>query len=216
MYTIELSSIARFDPPQSARSFVDFWSKFYVDEIRVAGTEERIDYFTELNIANDLTEENVRRLLRWKDPRLLTHRILDGPKKGEDNPKVVKVLDCLGLINQFRNDQTTEANIQRTTEHVFTDGIVWKAFLLHIAKPHIYPIADQNVFRVWSLHTGLKNDQTWATYASYCDCFSQIAIAVGVDWTVQNIRQLKRIDDALLVFGQFLDSYRKALPCPVA
>jgi hypothetical protein len=99
---------------------------------------------------------------------------------------------------------------------VFTDGIVWKAFLLHIAKPHIYPIADQNVFRVWSLHTGLKNDQTWATYASYCDCFSQIAIAVGVDWTVQNIRQLKRIDDALLVFGQFLDSYRKALPCPVA
>lgn len=99
--------------------------------------------------------------------------------------------------------------MKSTTEQVFKGGIVWKAFLLHIAKPHIYPIADQNVFRVWSLHTGNKDDQTWATYASYCDYFGQIAQAVGVDRTCDNIPQLKQIDDALLVFGQFLATYRK-------
>lgn len=214
MYTFDLSNVARYDT-QNASSFVEFWSQFYErDNIKVLDAEERIDYFTELNIANDLAEENVRRLLRWKDPRHLTHRILAGANKGQDNPRVVKVLANLGPINQFRNSLTSVADIQRTTEQVFTDGIVWKAFLLHIAKPHLYPIADQHVLRVWSLHTGLKDDQTWTTYALYCDYFGQIAQAMGVDRTIENIRQLKRIDDALLCFGQFLGAYHKALPGP--
>lgn len=206
MYRIALPEVTRFDP-LNARPFVDFWSTFYDDKINVLDTDERIDYCTELNIANDLTEENVRRLLRWKDPRLLTHRILSGSKKGQDNPRVLKVLANLGRINQFRNDQIQEDDMKRVAEQVFTDGIVWKALLLHIAKPHIYPIADQNVFRAWSLHTGLRDDQTWETYASYCQYFKQLAEAVGVDRTIENIRRLKRIDDALLVFGQFLDTY---------
>jgi hypothetical protein len=122
---------------------------------------------------------------------------------------VVKVLANLGFINQLRNDQIKEADIRPRTEQVFTDGIVWRALLLHIAKPHIYPIADQNVFRAWSLHTGLNDDQTWATYACYCDYFRQIAHALEVDrtMTIENIRQLKWIDDALMAFGQFLNAY---------
>ncbi len=208
MYTIDLPNVARFEP-QNVRPFVEFWSQFYADDIKVLDAKERIDYFTELNIANDLTEENVRRLLRWKDPRLLTHRILSGPKKGQDNPRVVKVLASRGLINQFRSDQLKEDDMRRTADQVFKDGIVWKAFLLHIAKPHIYPIADQNVFRAWSLHTGVKNDQTWETYASYCTYFRQITKALGVDrtMTIENLRELKQIDDALLIFGQYLDTY---------
>jgi hypothetical protein len=162
VYTIDLSNVARYDT-QNARSFVEFWRQFYEDDIKVLDAEERIDYFKELNIANDLTEENLRRLLRWKDPRLLTHRILSGKNKGQDNARVRKVLANLGPINQFRNDQITAAEIRGTIDQVFADGVVWKAFLQHIAQPHVYPIADQNVFRVWSLHTGTKDEQTWAT-----------------------------------------------------
>ena len=209
MYTIDLSNVARYDT-QNARSFVEFWGQFYVeDDIKVLDAEELIDYFTELNIANDLTEENLRRLLRWKDPRLLTHRILSGTNKGQDNARVRKVLANLGPINQFRNEQITAAEIRGTIDQVFADGVVWKAFLQHIAQPHVYPIADQNVFRVWSLHTGRKDEQTWATYDSYCDYFGQIAQAIGADRTIENIRQLKRIDDALLCFGLFLAAYWK-------
>ena len=214
MYTIDLPNVSRFDLLET-HAFVEFWSQFYDDDTTVVNTKQRIDYFAELNTANDLTEENVCRLLRWKDRRLLTHPILSGAKKGQDNPKVVRVLANLILINQFRNGQTTEADLRLTTEQVFTDGIVWRAFLLHIAKPHIYPIADQNVFRACSLHTGLKDDQTWATYASYCCYFRQIAQAAGVDRTIENIRQLKRIDDALFAFGQFLDAYYKKSARPV-
>jgi hypothetical protein len=220
MYTINLPDVARFDL-QNARPFVEFWSQFYSDDIKVLGAQERIDYYTELNIANDLTEVNVRRLLRWKDPRWLTHSILSGPNEGQDNPRVARALAKLGLINQFRNDQSTKEEMQHTTEQVFADGIVWKAFLLHIAKPHVYPIADQNVFRACSLYTGLKDDQTWETYASYCNYFSQIAATLEVDRTktIENIHKLKRIDDALLEFGKFLNAYydparRNAPPSP--
>jgi hypothetical protein len=102
MYTINLSDVTRFDP-KNARPFIEFWSQLYTryDDTKILDAQERIDYYAELNIANDLTEENVRRLLRWKDPRYLTHRILSGPSKGQDNPRVVKVL-AKSVISEIR------------------------------------------------------------------------------------------------------------------
>jgi hypothetical protein len=206
MYTINLPDVAGFNLA-NARRFVEFWSEFYGYEAKVVGAKDQIDYLTELNTQSDLTEENVRRLLRWKDPHYLTDPILSGPDQGKPNKKVKKVLESLGLINHFRHDQITQDEIQRTAAQVFPNGIVWEAFLLHIAKPHTYPIADQNVFRAWSLHTGSKAGQTWETYAAYCNYFWQITEAVGITRTLENIRQLKRVDNALFAFGQFLKAY---------
>ena len=69
------------------------------------------------------------------------------------------------------------------------------------------PDADQNVFRAWSLHTGLKDEQSWETYTAYHEYFAGIAKALGLTQTSGNLRELKRIDDALFVFGQFLKAY---------
>jgi hypothetical protein len=159
---------------------------------------------SELGIGKNLTEENLRRLLRWKDPHYLTH-IHSGT--GEPNPKVVKALNQLDAINRFRNGESAEVDIRQIAAQVFPNGIVWQVFLLHVAKPHIYPIADENVFRVCSLHTGLGVTQDWETYAAYCKYFEQIADKLIVQRTIENIVQLKRIDNALVVFGQFLRSY---------
>jgi hypothetical protein len=202
MYTLNAADVAKFDLTKASQ-FTEFWSQFFDDKTTDLDGST-IDYITELNIGSDLTRENIRKLLRWKDPRLLTH-----PHKvtGQENPDVVKVLDKMAGINQFRSDQMTESDMRRMTEQIFQDGIVWKAFLLHIAKPHMYPIADVNVFTVWSLHTGMKYKGTWETYEHYRDYFKQIASAMGVEQTVQNIAQLKRIDNALVVFGRFLIAY---------
>jgi hypothetical protein len=202
MYTLNSVDIAKFDATKAV-SFVEFWSQFFEDDSKdVDGT--KIDYFKELNVGSDLSTENVRKLLRWKDPRLLTH-----PNKvtGLDNPDVVKVLAKIDALNQFRNDQITESDIRRTADEIFRDGIVWKAFLLHIAKPHIYPIADVNVLTVWSLHMGLKDKGTWQTYNEYCAYFKQIANQMAVSQTVENILRLKAIDNSLVVFGRFLLAY---------
>jgi hypothetical protein len=175
MFIPDLADITEFDL-RRAQAFVDYWSQFYNYRVPVFRTpNEEINYFSELNVRNALTEENVRRLLRWKDPRLLTECILSGPNEGQENPRVVRVLNNLGTINQFRNDEITDDAMRHSAAQVFPYGIVWRAFLLHIAKPHSYPIADQNVFRTCSLHTGLQVEDTWETYAAYCAYYRSIA-----------------------------------------
>jgi len=204
MYTPNLLDIAQFDVAD-ARAFVDFWN--------FISTEDHSIYFKELNVGNDLTEDNVRGLLRWKDSRWAAERL----KNGAPNPKVVRVLKSLSVINQFRNDQITEDEMRRTADQVFPSGAVWKFFLLHIAKPHIYPLADVNAFRVCALHgRETKEPYTWKTYETYCDYFGLIAETLGVERTIENIRSLKRIDNALVKFGQFLGAYSPVVLKPVA
>jgi hypothetical protein len=203
MYTLNLADVARFDLDK-AQDFVEFWNRYYTDSTTVFETEDKIDYFSELNIGNDLTEENLRRLLRWKDPHYLTHI---HSETREDNPKVAKALKQLAAINLFRNGGSAEEDMRKTAAQVFPTGFIWQVFLLHVAKPNVYPIADENVFRVFSLHTGVEAKQDWDTYIAYSKYFGQIAEKLGVPRTVENLSQLKRIDNALVVFGQFLRAY---------
>ena len=63
------------------------------------------------------------------------------------------------------------------------------------------------MFRTCSLHTGQQVEQNWAGYAAYCSYVGQIAVTMGIPRTMDNIPQLKRIDNALMVFGQFLRAY---------
>jgi len=129
MYILNQPEIAQFNVTNAHR-FVEFWSQFYDDSVTVFESKAKIDYFSELNVGNNLTEENVRRLLRWKDPHYLTHI---HSETRQDNPKAVKALNSLSAINQFRNDQSTEDHMRQTAAEVFPNGPVWQAFLLHIA-----------------------------------------------------------------------------------
>jgi hypothetical protein len=206
MYAPTLTEIDRFDLA-NAKEFVEFWGRFYSDNVTVFRTEQQIDYLSELNIGGDLTEENVRRLLRWKDKRMLTELILSGPNEGKPNKRVAKVLDNLSTLNRFRNDELNEETMRHATEEIFESGIVWRSFLLHIAKPHSHPIGDVNVFRACELHTGVRDEQTWETYEAYRAYFGKIAGVLGTAQTPENIGPLKFIDDALWTFGEFLGAY---------
>lgn len=195
--------------------FVDFWGQFYGYEVSLSEEKkQRIDYFSELSLGGDLSEQNVRRLLRWKDPRFLTD-----PKKGSNQPneKVRKVMQNLSIINGFRSGQKTEEEMKGVAERIFeSPTVVWRVFLLHLGKPHLYPVADQNVFRSYCLHTDSPEPGTWEDYAGYSDYFGQIANKLKIAQTIENIRPLKRIDNALFVFGQFLATYHKPQALPTS
>lgn len=210
MFVLNPSDIPSFDLG-NAPNFVEFWNRFYEYETTLPGGEkEEIDYFSELSPGGDLSEQNVRRLLRWKDPRFLTD-----PKKGTSQPndKVQRVLGKLSIINSFRRGEKTEDEMKSVAEIIFpARTIVWRVFLLHIAKPHMYPIADQNVFRSYRLHTAKPEPLTWRDYAEYISYFARIADTMEITRTIENLRELKRIDNALYVFGQFLAAYYKPQP----
>jgi hypothetical protein len=186
---------------------VDFWSQFYRYEVKDATDKTIIDYFSELNLGTNLTDQNVRRLLRWKDPRHLTDPKLEGTHAGERNDNVDRVLARMGDINRFRRDGASEDEMRKTVTEIFPVGTIFQVFLFNIAKPHRYPIADQHVFRTFGVHKNLTPTVSWDGYLSYRSYFSQIAKALIVDELPANVRALKKIDDALMSFGQFLKAY---------
>ena len=206
---------------KEAKQFIDFWAKKYPKtKTKVINNGDKtIIYLDELNLGNRLnrlTEENIKRLLRWKDPRWLTEETLSGPKKGWENEKVTNVLKNLENINAFRFGKMTKKDFEGKTKDIFPTGIIWRIFLFHIARPFEYPIADKNVFRACKTHKKVNDQKDWMGYMHYMDYFFEVAISAGIitekpKGDENNIREivgkLKEVDKALFAFGQFLNTY---------
>lgn len=220
MFTLNKKKFNEFDI-RKAIQFVDYWNGQYNYKIKVLNSDELIDYFKELNLGNKLTEQNIKRLLRWKDPRMLTEVILSYPNK--INKKVSRVIEKLEYINDFRLGNMNEDNFKRETEKIFPNGIIWQIFLFHIARPLEYPIADQNVFRAFSTQKQMESPKDWDGYKRYTEHFFEIAKSTGIinkkaigdeRDIKETVYKLKKIDNAFFTFGQFLKSYGKTYELP--
>ncbi len=187
--------------------FVTCWERYYRDAPRVSPTgHKKIDYYAELNITSKLTEQNVIRLLRWKDIRMLTHPMVSG----QPNPRVVNVLEHLDALNRFRNDDIGHENFLATARMVFPSGLIWQAFLCHIARPWEWPIADQHVFRARSALFGMPAPASWLDLSNYRMDFQQLADLLpkpSAEAREAEVRRNKRLDNALMAYGQFLLRY---------
>lgn len=218
MFILNKKQLGKFDLSK-AKQFVDYWGKPYsFGSVKDYNTGKVIDYIEELNLGNRLSEQNIKRLLRWKDYHRLTEKILSGPNKRKDNIKVLKVLKEQKSINRFRQGDIRVEEFKITTEKIFPNGFVWQIFLFHIARPFEFPIADRNVFRAFSIHKNTMIPKDWAGYKDFMDYFFQIAIFAGIIrkkpagnelGLKEIVKELKRLDNALVAFGQFLNSYRK-------
>ena len=213
MFVLDNEEFGNFDLV-NINEFVAYWRSLYTGKpARIVDAEERIDYLSELNMDHALTEENIVRLLRWKDPKYLTHVILSGPNKGDPNQKVQRVLESLDSLNGFRDGNVSEDDFLEMASQIFPNGHVWTIFLFHICRPVQYPIADQHVFRAFSRHTGtvLGSGQglkaMWPTYLGYVDYFMCIFHALHENPAQDIVRAMKHVDNALVAFGQFLKKY---------
>lgn len=213
MYTLNKNAFGLVDTNQ-IQQFVRFWEHYYRDNVNLPKSKTRINYLDELNLESELSEQNIIRLLRWKDQRMLTH-----PKIGDDsaqkpNPRVQRVLEKLEEINKFRAGLRSAKNFEDTTNKIFPNGFIWQLFLFHIARPGQWPIADKNVFLAYEkLFKKMKPDNIKSFQQSYSKEFQVLAKKfrnyIKVDDT--NIRALvnsnKRLDNAFFAFGQFLNKY---------
>ena len=84
MYILNNNQIKEYNL-RKAKRFVEFWQeKYSYTPVRVYGSKNKyINYIEELNINHKLTNDNIKRLLRWKDKRWLTDKIISGPNKGK-------------------------------------------------------------------------------------------------------------------------------------
>jgi hypothetical protein len=182
--------------------FVECWERYY--------RGEDPEYFAALNLGNDLTEKSITRLLRWEDPRFLTH-----PKKagGEPNRHVTRVLERKVEINRFRNGDLTADDFGGITQKLFPTGFIWQLFLFHLARPTDWPIADRNVFRSYSVLFNATVPASINSFRAYAETCQKLAAtfrsSIGINDADLGrvVTANKRLDNALVAFGQFLSKY---------
>lgn len=201
MYVLDPKSFGGYEA-DSVSQFVKFWEQFYRGDDK--------SYLAALNLNADLTEDNLINLLRWKSPRMLTHR---RQSDGQKNPRVERVLQHALAINSFRNGDISADEFEIVTVAIFPSGIIWQLFLFHVARPVDWPIADQHVFRSYSKLFGRPAPNSIQTFPAYADSFNLLARQFFTDLKVNSedhyasVAAKKRLDNALVAFGQFLAKY---------
>ncbi len=209
MFFLKLERFTDYKRNELAQ-FVNCWASYYRYSVKKIDSNEEIDYFSQLNLNNDLSEENIINLLRWKDPRYLTNQILTGPNKGGSNDRVDRAVENLPQLNKFRRSEIAPDEFKKITGQIFPSGVIWEIYIFHICKPLVYPIADQHVFRSYSYHKNCPLPIGWKKYKEYRKYFEQMIQALyGESITFDELSKRKTLANALRVYGQFVDKYSK-------
>lgn len=193
MYKLDFESkeLCHFDFKE-IKEFIDCWEKFY--------NRKKYDpktYFTNLKITDSgyekLTEDNISILLKWKD------------KQHFSKDKIKKIIDKINDINNFRFGKITEQEFP--TFFPKGDGI-WDVFIKHIAKPIEFPLYDQHVFRSYRFHNCVGKNEIKESYPDYKNYFSSIYKSYydkeKFEANIQTVKNMKKIDNALMAYGKFL------------
>ncbi|MDG4717316.1 hypothetical protein [Winogradskyella marincola] len=169
--------------------FINSWSKLY------SFSNEAI--YSKSIVKETFSKTDIQNLYRWKNGMklsVLKQKSLD-----------TKIKAKLSIINTFKSNNEIDIDAFRK-EFKNLQATVWKIFLLHIIKPNKYPIYDQHIHRTflfihnedWSniSNTSISNKAKEQFYFERYLPFIE----------VQNIKDLKKLDEAFFAFGQFLNT----------
>lgn len=174
--------------------FINSWSKLY------SFSNEAI--YSKSIVKETLTKTDIQNLYKWKNGMklsVLKQKSLD-----------TKIKAKLSVINTFKsNDEIDIDSFKKEFKNL--QATVWKIFLLHIIKPNKFPIYDQHIHRTflfihnedWSniSNTSISNKAKEQFYFERYLPFIE----------AQNIKDLKKLDEAFFAFGQFLNTRNYAI-----
>lgn len=172
--------------------FISFWRQYY-DE----GKYPDKKYESNLNKNGLLDEDGIKYLWEWKN---------GNPLSKKKQLVIKKTIEKLADLNNFRKlDRITSDGAKSLWEIAgqITNGFVWRIFVLHMARPQVFPIFDQHVFRAFTyLTTGEIPEKMTRELKNY-DAYRKFFFSV-VD---QSKKEDREVDQALMAFGQYLQSY---------
>ncbi|WGH76516.1 hypothetical protein P8625_04985 [Tenacibaculum tangerinum] len=170
------------------KGFVDSWSKLY------SFSNEPI-YRASIS-KKTLTKTDIQNLYEWKNGMRLSVQ----KQKSLDT----KIITKLTIINKLKNNDVLDIKVFK--KEFINLSAVWKIFLLHIIKPTKYPIYDQHIHRTFLFihkedwlnisNTSINNK---AKEQFYFERYLPLIAS-------QNIKDIKKLDEAFFAFGQFLNT----------
>ena len=168
--------------PQQANPqvFVDFWSGryHYVEE-----------YLYAENIGQDLTEQRILDLFRWKNGRRLSARKRDSVIRNFAN-----------RVGELAEIQPNE-NARAFLNHFPEGGAIWRVFWLHCWQPAMFPIYDQHVHRAMAFIQGGEPEEIPTYDPRKIDSYIERYLPFSATFGELNARS---VDKALWSFGKFL------------
>jgi hypothetical protein len=176
--------------------FLACWGKCY-DEGKYSDEK----YKQALNLNGLLEKDGIQYLFEWKNGGNLSAKkqhIVDSAKTK------------ISILNEFRKkSRVTELDFDEVWDFassIIDSGIVYKVYLAHISRPADFPLVDQHVLRAWNyLKTKRieeidQNKQVYLEYRKF---------VLGIQ--KQSGKSLREIDQAMMAFGQFLNSQFNAV-----
>jgi len=177
-----------FNEATNLNSFISTWSKLY------SYSNEAI--YNLSIVKEELTKTDIQNLYKWKNGMklsVLKQKSLD-----------TKIIAKLSIINAFK--QSVDIDVEAFKKEFKKVSAVWKIFLLHIIKSNKYPIYDQHIHRAFLfIHkedfTNISNTSITnkAKEQFYFDRYLPFI-------ETNNIKNLKKLDEAFFAFGQFLNT----------
>jgi len=197
----EISSI---DPLK----FQQFWGEITTE---IGRLNEQESYFNNINLNEDLTDENIKELLQWKQQHFV--------KKYWKT--LVKIKEH---INNFRHRELFDPfdpefiEFYNKINPISTEGPIIIFFIIHIAKPLVYPIIDQHVIRsfiffkegiIRSISNLKKEDlakNDFEFFKIYVKFFMRLIAECRLP--VNDINSHRNVDRALWRCGRYLKAKR--------
>ena len=178
----------------SLDAFIDTWAKGY--------NYSSMELYTDIIFKPEFTKVDLEKLFIWKNGMPLSSK--------KEISFQAKVSDKISVINVLKNNW----NENQFNEEFENLSSVWKIFLMHIISPKQYPIFDQHVHRAFKYITEHVNDAKLPLnekskeriyYKDYLPFYLNCKETMNEKFTS------KQLDDALWLFGKFLNEYPKLL-----
>ena len=189
--------------------FLQFWEEI-TTKIERSNEQERY-FINNINLNEDLTDENIKELLQWKQQYFVK--------------KYWKTLvEIKERVNNFRYRELSDPFGQEFIEFynritpISTEGPIIIFFIIHIAKPLVYPIIDQHVVRAFKffeegvIHSvsNLKKEEfeknDFAFFKCYRKFFLELIDKCGLP--VKDINSHRNVDRSLWSCGKYLKAKR--------
>ncbi len=177
--------------------FIDYWAKLY----KLNSDFDKEMLYTETIGKTQFTDSDINKLFKWKNQMKLSDK-----KQKSLNDKILSKID---FINNLK--QSDEIKKDEFLEHFKPVSAVWKLFLLHTIKPEKYPIYDQHVHRCYNIIKGLPFDTINAELKEKVKIEFYFNDYLPFIQEVSKKIEMKKIDEALVSFGQFFASKKNCI-----
>jgi hypothetical protein len=188
-FSILTMNLLIFSPTQDFEAFVDLWSQLYD-----YNSPWEPNYHKHIKVDKPFTHNDILQLFEWENQAGLGRIRATSIKE--------KIYPHLDYINDMKFEDSM--NLEEFHSKFETVQAVSRTFLLHIIKPEIYPLYDQNIHIAYNFIHGIDADvHPFPKRPEDKLKFYFRKLKPFID-SVKGKHSIKKVDEALNSYGQLM------------